>query len=79
MNWKYRVSRKVEEKRAKYVSVMVAEAAVNLGFLKNRTSSIGPVQCSSHHQNRAMKMAPRAKPASTTDEVHPLSGPSMTA
>src|SRR3954465_6550900 len=46
-NWKYWVSRKVEANNAKYVMVIVADAAEKRGLRKNLTSSIGRGVCAS--------------------------------
>src|SRR4051794_41588056 len=61
------------------VKVTAMLAALKRGFLKNRTFSMGWVQTDSHHRNSAITTSPTAKPASTSVELHPLVGPSMTA
>src|SRR2546423_10753654 len=74
MNWKYCVSRNVDAKNPKNVSVMVADAAEDRGFLKKRTSSIGRGVCDSHHANNPRKTAPPPTHVVTTGANHPLSG-----
>src|SRR5690348_16500248 len=78
MNWKYWVSRNVEANNAKYVIVIVADAAEKRGLRKNFTSSIGLGVVASHTANAARNTAPTTIPTTTLVDDQPLSGPSIT-
>src|SRR4051794_37464998 len=65
MNWKYCVSRNVEANSAKYVIVIVADAAEKRGLRKNFTSSIGRGVYASHAANAARNSAPTTMPMTT--------------
>ena len=77
-NWKYCVIRNVAPNDAANVSVIVAEAAENRGFLKKRTSSMGFGLWASHAANPTTKTAPTTMGTSTRGEPQPRSGPSIT-
>ena len=76
-NWKYCVSRNIEPNIAKKIIVMPELAAVNRGFLKNRTSSIGWSECASHHANVPSTTAASANAARIFGDVQPSCGASM--
>src|SRR5262245_52501249 len=61
----------------KNTNVTAADAAENLGFLKNVTSSIGWSERASHTMNTASNTTPIANAPRITGSVQPRFGPSM--
>src|SRR5580704_8129081 len=65
--------------RQKYSEVTARLAAVNLGLVNTRRSSIGVRRCSSTPTKPASTVSEAAKATRTTGLVHPRLGPSMMA
>ena len=63
---------------AKNTKVTASDAAVNRGFLKKRTSSIGCGLCSSHSTNEVSSTTPMANAPRIVELAHPFDGPSIT-
>ena len=78
-NCRYCVYVKTDPSRAMNVSVTAALAALKRGFLKKPKSSIGCLQCSSHHANAPSSTAAITNAVTVTGEVQPLTGASMMA
>src|SRR5436190_5569187 len=76
-NWRYWVRKNSDPKSAKKTRTIDTLAAVNRGFSKNVTSSIGWSLRSSHTVNVTSTTAVNAKVASVCVEVHPCDGASM--
>ncbi len=75
----YWVRRNVAPNRAKNVIVIPVLAALNLGFLKKRTSSIGWSVVRCHHRNVPSRTAANANDPMVVASVQPFDGASMIA
>ena len=76
-NWKYCVSRNVAPNMAKNTIMMPMLAAVNRGFWKKCTSSIGWSVCASHAKNAPSTTTPMPNVSRIVLSPQPSVGASM--
>jgi hypothetical protein len=76
-NWRYWVCRNMDPNRAKKTSVTAVLAAVNRGFEKKCTSSMGWSLCSSQATKAPSRAAATRKAPSVPPSVQPRPGASM--